>query len=494
MEISLKRLFKGEFNRISNDSIYLYDLKYPGYNNGIWVKPYLDELDDTNDNNLDKCFLKCLDKCLELYIKNNDCKFLPLFKNIGNTFDKNNPLLLNLTTLEFIKYRKDCRIFTIWPQNILKKDTMIQILNKIAKIYTFKKINISRKAALSLVYQVYSHRGFQTYDELEQKVSKLGFIDNKLMYDITVILVEPTNNLLKFTLGNKEINEHLTCNFLETIQLGQIYFHDNSIKLLETQILDEHMHFRMWKSRVMFQTLRKWLYQNISLRDMNHVLLFSSIVLFIHGLRNCSDIDLLIFENIKNFSSETNSTIMTNLIEEKIFFFLDSSVKGTTSWKYYWDTWLNEWATLSGLTNFSEVLYDPRNYFYFMGMKIIDINIDIVRRIRRSRPRAIVDLCIIKDKLKIPINIPLIPKYQENFKKIITLTSDSIKKIIDNGGKYHENQEDIIEYVKTDTSIFIDTMIWCYKVRYNIVISKDNIIKYFANLENKKFEEKDGKN
>jgi len=62
---------------------------------------------------------------------------------------------------------------------------------------------------------------------------------------------------------------------METIEIAQLFFNKNSLEFLEKQDLANFMDFKMWKSRVMFQTIRKWIYKNIPLGEHEHILFFS---------------------------------------------------------------------------------------------------------------------------------------------------------------------------------------------------------------------------
>ena len=55
---------------------------------------------------------------------------------------------------------------------------------------------------------------------------------------------------------------------------------------------------------------------------------------------------------------------------------------------------------------------------------------------------------------------------------------DKIKEILLNGGKHHKNCKELIIYKDIDETKFLNTMIWCLKERYKIIISREKISKY----------------
>ena len=290
--------------------------------------------------------------------------------------------------------------------------------------------------------------------------------------------MKPLNNKIKLNTIYLKSKQYITTNFLETVEISKLYFNKNSLEFLDKQNLKNFMSFKFWKSRVMFQTIRKWIYKNISLDEHEHIIFFSSIVLYLYGLRNCNDIDLIIYKNINKFNDITNTMINKDFIDSDLFFFLDISVKGTQKWKDHWNIWLNEWSKLCNYDTFDDIIYNPNNYFYFMGMKIISLNVDIVRRIKRNRPRSFADLYVIKKNIYNELKLPIIPKKEEVYLKIKDLDRDKIKEILMNGGKHHKNCKELIIYKDIDETKFLNTMIWCLKERYKIIISREKISKY----------------
>lgn len=438
MEIKLRKLFQKDFKNIEKNSYFSYDLSYPEYNKNFKLKNY---------------------------VKNN---------NKRKTINLSKENEQNLFIIDKICNNSQYRILTFF-ENIDIKILEEKFKSK-AEIIYLKYITLNSNSFNPFIYQLYSNRGFRTLNQLNSFCERIG-ISGK--YNLTILVINPINLKVKLNTVYPHIKQYITTNFLETVEISKLYFNQNSINFLENQNLENFMSFKFWKSRVMFQTIRKWIYKNLLLEEQEDILFFSSIVLYIYGLRNCGDIDLLIYKNINKFDEKSNSLINRDFIEKNLFFFLDISIKGTIKWKDYWKFWLNEWANLCNLDSFDNIIYDPNNYFYFMGMKIISLDIDIVRRLKRNRPRALVDLYIIKKFIKPNMLLPNIPTKEEVFIKLENLTEEEIREILLNNGKHHRNCKELIIYDDINKEKFLNTMIWCFKVRYGIIISKEKLEKIF---------------
>ena len=52
---------------------------------------------------------------------------------------------------------------------------------------------------------------------------------------------------------------------------------------------------------------RKWLYLNIDIRDHHLFMLFSSVILYVYGLRECNDLDLYVDALLGSFSTKCSA-------------------------------------------------------------------------------------------------------------------------------------------------------------------------------------------
>ena len=237
-------------------------------------------------------------------------------------------------------------------------------------------------------------------------------------------------------------------NRCEKLTVSTTFFNQTSLDFLDKQLLSSFLNLKFKRSRYIFLKYRDWLFNNTLLTDQPKYMLFSSVVLFLLGLRNCNDLDLYV-DRIKDDDVEK---IDENLISNEAFNFMDISIKGTKYWKHYWDRWLMEWSTNVGASSFNEILSNPKYHFHFLGVKIISIECDIKRRQLRNRPRAIADLIALNQMLGMKITIPRMPRNIYTYQNLNEISEDELSNLIKKGGKVikENNEVELIEKVDKD--------------------------------------------
>jgi hypothetical protein len=157
--------------------------------------------------------------------------------------------------------------------------------------------------------------------------------------------------------------------------------------------------------------------------------------------------------------------------------FIDFKVKNRENWPHYWNSWLDEWAVKCKARYFEEIIANPIYHFYFLGMKIIHLDCDIVRRIERYRPNAYADLIALRKKNSYPILIPVIPRKLSKYESILDLTKEEIDKKIKEGGILNERNNEIKTIYNTNFDKFINTILKALKERYSISLTSEDIYK-----------------
>jgi hypothetical protein len=234
----------------------------------------------------------------------------------------------------------------------------------------------------------------------------------------------------------------------------------------------------MEKSKKMFLKYRAWLNSNIAYKDQMQFMLFSSIVLYLIGNRSMNDLDLYIHTIPKEIIELTNE-----FKENTIFNYIEYKIKNTDNWPDYWNTWLDTWANKCGAKYFEEILGSPKYHFYFLGVKIISLNCDIVRRIERARPRAIADLIALRKRYPISIYIPSLKNTIHKFISIKDKSDEEIDYLIKTGGILNEKNKEIRIEVKHDISKTIQTIIYALNTRYKMTFTESEI-KRELNMDN----------
>jgi hypothetical protein len=151
--------------------------------------------------------------------------------------------------------------------------------------------------------------------------------------------------------------------------------------------------------KVMCAKLRDYLQRNISNSiDMKRFLFFSSIILYLYGLRKPNDIDIIGYElpTAKNKTYKLFETFGST--GKNILNIGELSVKGYGNWqvgksKEYLNNWFGyEWPNLIGATDMADMIFNPRYYLSLMGLKIITIKGDMERRKIRYRATSYADI------------------------------------------------------------------------------------------------------
>ena len=164
--------------------------------------------------------------------------------------------------------------------------------------------------------------------------------------------------------------------------------------------------------KVMCGKIRDFLQRNVTNPlDMKRFLIFSSMILYLYGLRKPNDVDILGYDLpyptgktkilYQNFAS--SSKRISNIGELQ--------VRGYGEWqvgksKEYLNNWFGyEWANLFGARNMEDMIFNPRYYLSLMGLKIITIKGDMERRKIRYRATSYADIIgynfYLKDKILI---------------------------------------------------------------------------------------------
>jgi len=467
------------FSKINDNTIPYYHTKYPEWNKEYYLKPMFDDIKKF-DYSGPVIRLHYPEDVINLS-KSIDGK--TIFVNLNDIKDVNNMniSMIDQIFLEYTKCRQMNKMITFWFE--LNNDNVINYLNSIGEIYYIKKIALSQKALVSLIFQLYSDTSeYKTTGDILNFIEKTCIVENDKCI-ITTILFENSKNeyieLVKLGIRNL-LNEndisrfYITNSFYKVVEIAEIYMCENSLKFLEMQLLERHINPYFKRSRIFLATIKKWINTEIDLYNKRRILFFSGIILYILGIRGVRDIDIFI-DNSMKIDSKLMEIISKYFIEDNTkFYFTDLTMKYSKNWKSYWDEWSIRWANLMGAANFEEIVYNPKFHFYYMGMKFMIFDGDITRRLIRQRPRSMVDLIMINRLLNYDIKIPYIPLTTKKYKK----GKDIDKNIPLNDGEVYYELYDEIEYsVKVDMDVFINTMIICFKKNYQEEYTVDEIKK-----------------
>lgn len=437
---------------VKDCNLEYYYTKYPEWNKEYNVKPMFDDIEPF-EYHQPLQYLNCSRELIDVAKQYSGTTIFPTSDEIDQIM------------LEYIKCRPLAHIITIWDKVV--DAHLLEYLSKNGNIYYVKYIELTFKAACSLVYQIFAdtplHKDMESIQDLLRNVYKF---DENGGY-ITVILFDNVkkehHELIKLSINQIIEKKHafnMTNKFYKAIEQAQIYFCQNSLDFLEEQILERHIDVKMRKSRVLLATFKRWMCQNVDLINRRGFLLFSSSILYTYGIRNMNDLDLYVDGNC--YTKKVERYLLN---ERTKFCFIDVTMPNTSAWKLYWNNWGNKWAQLMGADSFNDVIYNPKYHFYYMGMKFMILNGDIERRLIRQRPRSLVDLIKINQLLNRDIKIPKIPMTQKKYIRLNDRQEIDDMKLEDNQ-VYHKDNREIECTEKIDMSRFLGTMQWYLKSMY----------------------------
>ncbi len=249
--------------------------------------------------------------------------------------------VLDMATVKFIEYAHDTYIAFLWPIGIKKEHNIEKIIPNI--IYK-KTIKLDHNGAHNLLSQIYY--GEEWLGSIEDNF--IG-VDAKLVecfknfdeFNIVAFQAKNLNEVLEikekirnyFNVGKHSV--HITDTKDEAVRVARVVFNENALHMLNYAKPNKYM-----STHNKIEKFKK--FKEINKLSKDDILLDSSIVLSIYGLREARDIDFLYFDNDKIVDNEE-----INIHDEEL--------------KYYEKTK-------------DELIYNPKNYFYFNDLKFISFN------------------------------------------------------------------------------------------------------------------------
>lgn len=395
--------------------------------------------------------------------------------------------------LHAINYYNNLNCFVIFGKN--KNDSYKYYIEKFKddySLYGIKYMSLRSNIIPKIMYQLLFSRmiiktKYDLYNTLESDYKFLNkFIEDNpdKNMDITILIVCKKDLMKKYPIN--DIHEDNFFIYIPNTKdsiwnCASVFFCESTIKFLELQNFDFFLTKDNEASKKMFLKYRNWINQNIDIKDRSQFMLFSSIVLYLLGHRSINDLDLYVHTVHNDIIAK-----LDELKSNELFNFLEFRVKNTSNWPNYWNTWLDSWAQKSGAKYFEEILGNPKFHFYFLGIKVISLHCDVVRRIERNRPRAIADLISLRKRYQYKILIPAIPEKSIKYISIDDKSEEDIKKLIDEGGILNELNKEISNEVIVDQSKFINTIIYVLQTRYKMIFTIDEIKRELNMLSEKK--------
>ena len=277
--------------------------------------------------------------------------------------------LIELAVLEFLNLTENNYLAIIWPSANKK----VNYLDVFSEIIYDKKLILNPRAAQSFVAEIYKeHKWVGSFEDgyggAISKVSETfkNYSSLHLIFfkENSLKKVQQTKKLLrrKFNIGKASI--HITDNSIETMDIGNIVLNDNSIHFMKYGI--------PYKFSSIFNNLK--LFRELLIKkkiDINSLVISGDTVMSIYGIKSSNTIEYLSIKpidiQVKNFHNEM---IKINYYDEQI----------------------------------EELIYNPKNYFYFSGFKFLKLDLIEKFKIKRKKPEDYLDLKLI-NKINSPKQI-----------------------------------------------------------------------------------------
>lgn len=328
----------------------------------------------------------------------------------------------DLIIFEYLKCKKNMFILTFWPilVNNIDHDNINSICKKYGIIHYIKKINLSKNGLFNLM--------FWMYDEFTYE-NRIGFIYKKIDYvessdnnEIICVFLENTTgselsgqaslakkeirNTLKqlITHPNKEIirgNDlvHINDFFYQAVNYSKILLNKNSLDLLQKQNINNIISQKFITSNLKLQTFKKWITLNLSLLEQERLIILGSVILYAYGYKKSNDIDS-VYIATDNSKSKYEMNMAENLnfnfgVKKTKIPFVDIGVEDSEHWRENWTKKNNEILNYFNIPSFTELVSDPKNYFYFEGFKCYLLEYEIIRKIFRNRNNDHADFMIL---------------------------------------------------------------------------------------------------
>ena len=281
------------------------------------------------------------------------------FKKIGLSTIELDYLAHNFTIL-----KGNLHAVHVWPSAVGKDDELVDTLNSFGKIIYRKNIDLSLTGLVNLIRQVYSKESWLgTYKNDFSGARNKARWCYKPHNSLRFFLIESSEDLviLKneireiFNIGKHSV--HINDEKYETILSSKLLLNQNSVHWLNNC---GKRFFNKYDS--LLQSFKEWIKFN-NLDENNFAVIGGALA--IYGYKNSHDLDFITTYN--DLPTLSNDFIELEL--EKLNY-----TKQTLH----------------------DLIHDPKNYFYYYGIKIINLNVIEEIKSNRFRSSDIDDLKILR--------------------------------------------------------------------------------------------------
>ena len=348
--------------------------------------------------------------------------------------------------LKYLMCRPKMRIYIFDKQ----QDFIEEFIN----VAYYKKIILNQTKYNNLVLQLKSIT--QKFDNIKVK--------SQHVHHLHIFFTEEDVSKKYELKGNPDLL-YQSKSFIESIINAKLLLNENSLKYLEYQRFDKIISFKT--SILKFNKFMVWIYKNLNLLDLEYICVWSGMLSFSFGIREFSDIDMHIYQNsyykslYKKFKSFNIHGIELDIPDD--YNTNLSSLKPNQSFKlvekYTNDIKIDSIKLLNKGSSLIDIYFNHNNYYYFYGLKFVNLGTQFYWRYTRQRPAPMADLIAFKLISNINVPIPEVPNISYNCLRFY-------------------NRKDMVNTMPNE-----------YKYYYNVYKNYPNIMKYIENnnVNKKKF-------
>lgn len=321
-------------------------------------------------------------------------------KNFQKYFNSNFLITQKLKLKNYISYGKDdVQIFLTFQKPI-------------KKFITVQKINCTSNLLKGIAFHIGLLR-LIPWDEIYQLI--------KIQYEFeTEKLLDDENEIECFFVYQKYFSENncfQTINVQESIELSQTLLNNNSLKMYQMQNFERFLELTTKENLEIFLDFKDWINKEIENFDKERFLFFGSFVLWAYGLRKNNDFDVRM-SHFPYYPQTFNlDKKIEKLIKEPSIPKIDFAWIGYFGWTPWTEERINDIIKIMKINSIEDLFHNPDNYFYFLGVKVVFLEYEILRRQFRVRAASISDLIMIKLNLFPTMN--LFPENVKNVKRLI---------------------------------------------------------------------------
>lgn len=192
----------------------------------------------------------------------------------------------------------------------------------------------------------------------------------------------------------------------------RVFLHEKTFEMISVQNLE---FFTLNQKIIKVMVRLSSIISKFPMIIQNNIILYKGIVLSIYGLRSCSNIDIYL-NRTKGMKDSDIKKLVKKL--ENFHFPINLTIKGIRG---YWCTFSQNleknWCKKAKMRNFFDVFL-PQNHFYFAGLKLINIELDMIYRGLFQTPLSYADILVYKKRLNPKIKIPVLISH------LISITKD----------------------------------------------------------------------